>query len=502
MNIKRPLMPGSLKRAEQKLLLNKPGIWSTRAHLVVYYGVLFLLVLTTLCFLDPNDPRNYSTTEAWVGFVSIIAGIGLIVWLIYLLRFNVFKKYGALHPLHALVTFLLYFISTGIIVSFSYVHPVVETVRANLAYGDKEVVDDINNINIKIYQLEYNQLQERWDYDTIELVKKDTAVPVADYDTNETAVDTVAVSVGHTAVHDYYQYDSTEFYDKINAADSLIKLKDSLYLVYQTPQFRFLSPYLYNGEEKEHLLSDFELFRKVHGRPPAPAQRETIKQELNALLLKYEYPEYTSYPPVEIAKEDTPYDIIQKKYRLSGIDNNISHVCRKKYRWSGDHLQVYIRIFYYLVLGLSLLIFIFRHTTTRTFFLSILAGVLITIITALIIAFSRSEAVHVLGCLIAYVFLFFFLSLTVFRAKKRSAVTGIALNLFVFIVTILPLAIMIWYYEYRQNQLYELTRNYVEPFDLEKYAIYAEVGGAVLLLALIATYISSAYRRWYSLPEN
>jgi hypothetical protein len=491
-------MPGFLKRAEQKLLLNKPGIWSTRAHLVVYYGVLFLLVLTALCFLDPNDPRHYSTTEAWVGFVSIIGGIGLIVWMIYLLRFNVFKKYGTLHPLHALVTFLLYFISTGIIVSFSYVHPVVETVRANMAYGGKEIVNDINDINIKIYQLEYNQLQEAWDHDTVELVKKDTVIPVADSIAVEYTEPAPVVTNGHA----YYQYDSAQFDDRIEGADSLVKLKDSVYLVYKTPQFRFLTPYLYNGEEIEHLLSDFELFRKVHGHPPTPAQRETIKQELNALLLKYEYPKYTGYPPVVIEKEDSQNDIIQKKYRLSNIDNSISYVCRKKYRWSGDHLQVFIRVFYYLTLGLSLLIFIFRHTTTRTFFLSILAGVLITIITALIAALTRAEAVHVLGCLIAYVFLFFFLSLTIFRARKRSAITGIALNLFVFIVAMLPLAIMIWYYEYRQSQLYELTRNYVEPFDLEKYAIYAEVGGTVLLLVLIATYISKVYRRWYSLPEN
>ena len=85
-------MPGFLKRADQKLLLNKPGIWSTRTHLVVYYGILFLFVLTVICFLEPNDPRDYSTAGAWIGFVSIISGIGFIIWMIYLLRFNVFKK--------------------------------------------------------------------------------------------------------------------------------------------------------------------------------------------------------------------------------------------------------------------------------------------------------------------------------------------------------------------------------------------------------------------------
>jgi hypothetical protein len=501
MNIKRPLMPGFLKRAEQKLLLNKPGIWSTRAHLVVYYGVLFLLVLTTLCFLEPNDPRARSTTEAWIGFTSIIAGIGLIVWMIYLLRFNVFKKYGTIHPLHALVTFLLYFISTGIIVSFGYVHPVVETVRANMAYSDKEVVDDINDINTKIYQLEYNQLQDKWDYDTVALIKKDTAVATAVAPSDNVETEEYNETPAVASKHNYYQeLDSAEFNNKINATDSLIKLKDSVYLVYKTPSFRFLAPYLYYSKVKERLLSDFELFRKVHGHPPTTTQREIINQELSVLLKKYEYPDHTNYP-VEVARDDSHWDIIQKKYRIGDVDNSISHVFRKKYRWSGDHLEVYLRIFYYLTLGITLLIFIFRHTTVRTFFLSILAGVIITIITALVASFTRAEAVHILGCLIAYVFLFFFVSLTVFRAKKRSAIPGIALNLFVFIVKLLPLLILVWYYEYKQNQLREVLL-YNEPFDMDKYIIYTEIAGSVLLLVLIATYISKVYRRWYSLPEN
>lgn len=481
-------MPGFLKRAEQKLLLNKPGIWSTRVHLVVYYGILFLFVLGVICFLEPNDPRAYSTTGAWTGFVSMIAGIGLIVWMIYLLRFNVFKKYGIIHPLHALVTFLLYFISTGIIVSFGYVHPIVETVRANMAYSTKELVDDVNGINIKIYQLEYDQLQGKWDYDTVELVKSDTAVAAARQ----------AVSLYE---YDHYQYDSTEFSNKINAADSLIKLKDSLYLVYQTPQLQFLDPYLYNVGIKEHQLSDFELFRKVHGHRPTMAQQDTIYKELSMLLKKYEYPADATYQPVEIESTDSRWDIIHKRYRLYDIESSISHVFKKKYRWNGNDLQIYIRIFYYITLGFTLLIFIFRHTTIRTFFLSILAGVLITLISALILSFAGADAFDVLVCLSTYFVLFLFLSLTVFRAKKRSAINGIALNIFTLIVAAVPVTLLVLYYEYKKHLL--LVNNiYDEPFDFEKYAIYAEVCGSVLLLVLISTYLSKAYRRWFSLPEN
>jgi uncharacterized membrane protein len=510
MNIKRPLMPGFLKRAEQKLLLNKPGIWSTRVHLVLYYGILFLLLLTILCFLEPNDVRDYSTTEVWIGFVSIISAIGFIVWLIYLLRFNVFKKYGVIHPLHGLVTFLLFFISTGVLVSFTFVHPIMESVRANMAYDDEEIVKDVNDINVKISQLEYNQLQQTWTYDTVQLVKTDTSLAQPTVDTDEPADDTYDDPAAETtAVATYYLHryrlDSAEFYDKINGEDSVVKLTDSLYLVYNTPDYSFLSPYMYykmNG----HLLSDFEIFRKTRGHQPTQAERQTISRELNVLLEKYKHPHSRDhYGEEAVEADDTPLENLKKRYRINNIDNSIGHIMQKKSRWrDDDDLFVFIRVFYYVTLGISLLLFIFRHTTIRTFFLSILAGILLTILTALIFSFLRRvDGIHFLSLMIIYTFLFFIGSLTVWKAKKRKAVTGILLNLFVFIVTALPILMLGWYYEYKKNQMEQTGyKFYREPFDFEDYAVYAEVGGALLLLVLLATFISKAYRRWFSLPED
>src|SRR5262249_22112677 len=150
MNTNRPLMPGFLKRAEQKLLLNNPLVWSTRVHLVLYYGGLFNLLLIWLCFVTPIDYKGYSQAAFWIGFLVIIDVIGLTVWLIYLLRFNVFKKYGNIKPLHALVTFLLYFVSAGIIVLSAFVYPAIECVRTNMVFGDEELVHDANTMNIRL----------------------------------------------------------------------------------------------------------------------------------------------------------------------------------------------------------------------------------------------------------------------------------------------------------------------------------------------------------------
>src|SRR5215471_13709932 len=110
MKFNRPLTPRFLKRWDENLLLNRPDTWSSRVHLVVYYCLLFMLVLTGICFIIANDPRDDSNVYIWVVFVSLICFVGFIVWLIYLLRFNVFKRFGNLAPSNGLKTFILYFI--------------------------------------------------------------------------------------------------------------------------------------------------------------------------------------------------------------------------------------------------------------------------------------------------------------------------------------------------------------------------------------------------------
>jgi hypothetical protein len=496
MNIKRPLVPGWLKTAEQKLLLNKPGVWSTRIHLVLYYGVLFILVLAALCFLEPVDVRDDSTTEFWIGFVSVIAGIGLIVWLIYLLRFNVFKKYGIIHPLNGLITFVLYFIATGTIVLSAYVHPFVESVRANRAFGDEEIVQDINVMNIKIGQLEYHLFQTPWDYDTVALVKdRAHGITGEHYEEYDPATDTYKPRPPHATL----RLDSTAFDNKLNANDSLVKINDTLYLVYSTPSYAFVNSYRADDYTRRQLLGSFEIYHAVRSHQPTPDEQATIKKELGLLLQKYRYPDTWSGRP-EIDADDGPFEIVNKKYWTGNIENSISNIVGKKYHWNRNYPE-YARVFFYITLGITLLIFIFRHSTIRTFFMSVLTAVLLTIFTALVLAFFHANDSTVFAWIISYIFLFFLGSLLTWYNKKRMMLTGIWINLFVFFITILPILIISWYYAWKKEQAYARDIPFEYP-DFYRHMLFAEIGGALLLLVLLATYIHRVYRRWYSLPED
>ena len=503
MNINRPLMPGFLKRAEQKLLKNNPLIWSTRVHLVLYYGILFNLLLAGLCFLSPMEILGRSEAGYWIGFTIIIAIIALTTWLIYLLRFNVFKKYGNIKPLHALVTFLLYFVSTGIIILSVYIYPAVESVRANMALGDKELMQDINNMNIKLCQLEHTILNKNWKYDTV--AASGSLRPVSkpiykDYDSRyDVEAATEVAPEGTTNAHAYYIVDTVTFKDKLAQADSIVKLNDTLCLIYRTPELQFVSGYTVDEYTNEKFLTSFEIYNKALRQPPTAGELPAIEAEFDQLKNKYNKPDFTYME--QVLPNDAPYDVVRKKYHVNNLNSNIGNLVSKKYSFSKRHLSEKVRVFYYFVLAITLLIFIFRHTTVRTFFLSLLSGLLLTIFTALILSMVRGGDNTFIGWMIVYTLLFFTGSVFTFSLTKRSAVAGIMTNLFVFIVPVLPLLVVDFIYRLKRDQYYREYGSYHPPF-MDQYFLYAEIGGSVLLLVLLATYIGKVYRRWYSLPEH
>jgi small-conductance mechanosensitive channel len=175
----------------------------------------------------------------------------------------------------------------------------------------------------------------------------------------------------------------------------------------------------------------------------------------------------------------------------------MDNILDRKHRWELSNLEIFIRMLYYPALIITLLFFAFRHSTTKTFFLSLLGAVVLSILTALFMAFSyRSEAAF-FGWVIFYFFLFLVISLSVWRNKTRNVVAGISINLFLFLIPLIPLCIVSYYYTTLDYPYYD--RFYEER---ERHLLLAEVGGLVLLLVLIPTYIQAAYRRWYSSPEE
>jgi hypothetical protein len=84
-------------------------------------------------------------------------------------------------------------------------------------------------------------------------------------------------------------------------------------------------------------------------------------------------------------------------------------------------------------------------------------------------------------------------------------ISGIGLNLLVFMTPFMPLVITGLYYkslherfDYRYDPIV-----YARAFENEAYHYFlSEIAGGILLILLLATLYQMAFKKWFSLPEQ
>jgi hypothetical protein len=498
MDNKKPFAPGLLTKMDNEFLKNSPVSWSSRIHLATYYGLLFAIFLTIICFIVPEDARNESRISTWVILTSIISLLGFIMWMIYLLRFNVFKRFGKWSSWDTLKTFVLYFIIVLIIVSWPFIPTIVQSIRANMAYSRTELVKDINAINIKLCQLERGSI--------------DTHFSNITYQIDNSIVNTDQVQVydsAETSIPKYVKVNAITLKQKLSDADSSIQLSDSVYVIYETPTFQFVTNYELYYKNNDSIISSIELYRQILKKPMQP-DKQTLKRELGILFKKYsaEHDAVMLNIPgnrvYEYRTDENYYSRIRDKYDLYTLSSNISNITDRKYRWDKENIGHSSRVAYYVTLVLTLLVLIFRHTTRRTFFLTLLTAVVLCIITGLIIATSYSEENAFLTWPLVYYVIFAIGTGTLITARQRNLFQGITLNLLVFMTAFMPLVITAIYYSFLRRRYYYTNNPQLYDYQFRNEALHyliAEMGGFILLLVFLATFFQKAYRKWYSSPE-
>jgi hypothetical protein len=493
MKSKRFLIPGFLNKADDSLLLNNPVIWTTRTHLVVYYTFLFAFVLTLLCFIVPEDPRNESNVFVWTTLTAILSSLGIILWIIYLLRFNVFKRFGNNGSMDALKNFILFFLALGSMIAPAFIPAAVESMRANKAYANEEVVNDINSINTKINQLEYDSLNHKWKKesyivrDSVAGAYIDAAAAVSD-----NMIDSITGS---------YFVDTANFRQKLLMADSVVKLNDSMYNFYTCPEYVFLRIYNADRYTITKVKNDLNLYKEII-QYFKPIDKQNVAAELKQLLQKYLPPAARQY--ANYAKPYNEYssyrDVLDERYQLYDAEQAISNIIDKKYRWYSNNASRF-RVWYYITFVLVLLAFIFRYSTVKAFFLSILTCIILLVLSALLVAFFRIDEAGGIGLALFYYFIFFTLFMVTAKSNIRTTAGGIALNIVTFFTAIIPLQCMLCYYSYTEKDFTLVhTAEYYET--KENYLLIAEIAGIVLFLVLLQPFFKPLYRNWFAKPEE
>ena len=494
----RAFVPKFLQKFDGKLLLRNPSVWSARTHLVVYFVLIFAAVCTAMALLYFKDSRGNQNIEVFTFFLIIIVIIALVFWLIFLLRFNVFKRFGKFSYFDGLVTYLLYFINAGLIMALPFIPATIQSYCANRQFSDSEMVNDVNHINLILARLEFNQIPTKFERRQF-IMTADSAKMDSWRQNNVVMSDVPDTMVAYPAVDDgkkSFQYVSSQTIDMYRMeGDSINQLNDSIFFKYDFPTMQFIESDGYYGFYGLNFKNNRDIYHAA--KNALNVNRKQLMDSLQFFKAKYADVGRVYNNDFDVYHEEdsrSHHVQIRKKYDLYATSNIISKVIERKVGLLTETFVMF-RLWYYLTMYISMLVFCFRHNTKKTFFLSLLGGVVLSIFTALIVSGLQEKAeLAFLILLIAYAVVFAICSFVGNIAKRRFFVFGMSINFFLLLIPIIPMVGRIIYMENKKDLVDGST------FD-EQYLNY-EIFGFIALLLAIQFFGSWMYRRWYALPEE
>jgi hypothetical protein len=493
---KRPLAPPFITKLDDFLLRNRPDTWSTRVHLVLWYWLLYTVALTAFYFVIPDNPLEESNIGFWIAGQIILVIVGIVLWMIYLFRFNVFKSYGDLKPGDRIKTFAVFLFTLVLLIGTVFVPPLIESYKTYVRYSPDKMIDDINEMNVLLGRINKEYINSKIEPDTIIVVDNNSYIPptTSDYVWDDSTGAYVKAPI-------YMNRDDLKW--MIAETDSIVWINNDKLLRYTPPALQFISSYRISEEYQKQLYTNFEIYNRVF-TDHAPEERSSLIRKYHAIADKYMSKDegYYYYPADSLAD-------VMSSYSIGRVNNGIGSISSRFFRWESVDIEISLRVCFYIGMFLTLSVFIFRHSTVKTFFLSILTAVVLTILTGIVLALGRSDEDGVLITAIVYYFIFLTVSLAMSKYPTRTAVAGIALNLTVLMTPFIPILMTLLYYQYHRYDYYDMVYS-PNGYDYEMpdrslehlHYIIAEILGLVIMLILSETGYKWLFRRWYSAPEE
>ncbi|MCA6363994.1 MAG: hypothetical protein IM638_13220 [Bacteroidetes bacterium] len=528
-NGRRPLAPAFINRLDKWLLLNYPTLWATRVHLFLWYALIGYAVIYGTFWILPDDPRTRSSLAEHQVVVGLLAALGIILWLIYLLRFNTFKRFGQPHTLAPALQLLLFW-AVFFMAGFSILLPAfVETQSARSEYTPDELTDAVNQINycVNVAEHKYNPVQ--LGRDTVIFVASETearkkVIQNEHYRNNNMLV---GDTLNDTVIDVQSRYRTNVTWEPVDNKDGWLQREDTLVLLgdsglvhYRWFNIMYVSENQSPDYSSVRPLTAYQLYHLIYKKKTV-SETEALST-LNKLSLKFagipirnDYGPESNYrkrtdslyvPPLNEYQEDI-FDsyLFDYRYNLSAIDNAIENIERRMYRYErSNFLFTNCLVLAYVSLALSLILLMFRHSSLKTFAATFLAGTVLAVTTGVGLALFNARTESVLITILVYIVAFHVFSLGLFGARKRSLWHGITLQLSVYSVFFIPLIGVGLYYRYLHNNYPD---NFNSPHDVLfknesfHYAL-AQCGGLALLLGLLLLLYGRMMRKWYAQPEE
>lgn len=498
-SINRPLVPGFLKRLDKKLMSDFPLIWTLRVHFVIWYAILAILVSSIYFFIKPDDPRLDSSVYFPITVMVIVSLVTTVVWLIFLLRFNVFKRFGHYRATHGVISFFAYFISVLTIFSLPFLPALVEDIRSTREFNPKTTVEEVNLMNKLIAHLTYDSLQKDWFRDTVlvndALAEKGRNLGDDQFEELEYYIDSAEVK---KVVNRLYCG------KRIINGDSFLFLGANRFVFLEVPNYNFI--------DADHRLcqsanvptsNPINLYFQVHKEHEGVNLKEASDKYFS-LADKYRDVGYGDHLIMaDMYDETSGYygypesQYYMTKYKVNAIESGLDNIAERQSLFSNDNLPFILRFWFYPAFFFALLVWIFRHSTTRTFFLSLLVGFILSVLVGVFSALFNLSFTELL--FFQLILWGGFLSIAFLSANGiRNVIRGIALNLSLLTVFFIPIVINSIYWESQPDWPYEYA---IYAQTVQDSMIRAEWIGALLLMVFLYFIAFPLYRNWFADPE-
>ncbi|MFN8284500.1 MAG: hypothetical protein U0U67_14860 [Chitinophagales bacterium] len=532
-------IPKFLQKLDDYLLKNKPAIWSSRIHLVLFFTSVISIAFFALLLFINSDPRQASTEGTWVVLLAIIVIISIVVFIYFLLRFNVLKRFGEWNSKDSLLSFIFYFISFAAIYFWFLLPSVTESIQSNRKYTFNELSNDQNQYNKAIALIEKDSMDFSVNLiDTVILItdsskystirKEDGYAEYITYEDNtnypETevaeAVEVAAENANNSQVdRKISRLDSASYYQQLKSSDSVVVLNDTSFLKYNIPTFEFCNKF----SERRYSYSLFGGQRQY----PETWTDLRMYHELIIELKKYDLKKYTQTINrlqqkylLEIDKADAVSDYRQylrdqnnrrdydefllEKYFCRDFDNRMDNISDRMNQWNEDNTLYKLHVWYYAILASTILLWLFRHNIKKSFFLSFLIGALLFLATTILFILIRVDEFDVLDTVFVYFIIFCFFSVSIIKLKTQKIFPAIATNFIVIVTSFIPLYfVMYWYFLKIEQENNKFMYNHDQLRErMWHYAQRAEYIGFFLLLFGIYFLYSKLYKKWIALPEE
>jgi hypothetical protein len=389
----------------------------------------------------------------------------------------------------------------------------VETYRTYSQISPEEVVTDMNTLNLKISTLEFNPSIMEFGRDTTVFLSK-SAFKKREADLkaqSESEIMSEESAPIDNNISTYYYYPVDSIKKILSGNDSIEQINDSVFVLLSAPNLDFISEGQWSLISQVNLVGNNELYHSARMARAKGIDSKQYFQDIVKLLRKYE----RGWSDVDLYRKMYRKDIriesfgeISTKYDVYPVNSKIGNISTIMTRWLPDDLMLYLHITVFLSVCLSLLVYLYRHTTLVAFFLTFLVGFLLYILSALVLIISRyhnDEGTIYMIC-IGFFLLFAGLGISNLWARKRSMVKGIALNLFLLTFQFLPLLLTMIYYHYLEKKYSHLSYSsdeYQRLFeDKNSHLLLSGWLGLFLLLVAIEFCFKKLYVKWYALPQE